>query len=175
MKTDRAAALNDEDFFAWTRSQARELRRFARTRPNVALDVEHIAQEIADLGTERRDALRSWTARIIGHLLLEHSPAQEPRRGWIHEVVNVRSEIERRLSGTLQRDLKRRLPLLYAEARRNVRRKLERYGEAEIADRLPEQCLFTRAGARGLLAAFEVMNQAYRPAPANTPKLRRAA
>jgi hypothetical protein len=175
MKTDRAAALYDEDFFAWTRSQARELHRFARTRPNVALDVEHIAEEIADLGTERRDALRSWTARIIGHLLLEHSPAQEPRRGWIHEVVNVRSEIERRLSGTLQRDLKRRLPLLYAEARRNVRRKLERYGEAEIADRLPEQCLFTRAGARGLLAAFEVMNQAYRPAPANTPKLRRAA
>jgi uncharacterized protein DUF29 len=53
MKTDRAAALYDEDFFAWTRSQARELRRFARTRPNVALDVEHIAEEIADLGTER--------------------------------------------------------------------------------------------------------------------------
>jgi Domain of unknown function DUF29 len=50
MKTDRAAALHDEDFFAWTGSQARELRRFARTRPNVALDVKHIAEEIADLG-----------------------------------------------------------------------------------------------------------------------------
>ena len=98
MKTDRAAALYDEDFFAWSRSQARELRRFARTRPNIALDVEHIAEEIAELGTERRDALRSWTARIIEHLLLlEHSPAQEPRRGWIDEIVNFRSEIERRL------------------------------------------------------------------------------
>jgi hypothetical protein len=139
MKTDRAAALHDEDFFAWTGSQARELRRFARTRPNVALDVSHIAEEIADLGTERRDALRSWTARIIEHLLLlEHSPVQEPRRGWIDEVVNFRSEIERRLSPTLQRDLKRRLPLLYEEAWR----KLERYGEAEVADRLPKQCPF---------------------------------
>jgi Domain of unknown function DUF29 len=128
MKTDRAAALYEEDFFAWSRSQARELRRFARTRPNIALDVEHIAEEIAESGTERRDALRSWTARIIGHLLLlEHSPTQERRRGSIDEIVNFRSEIERRLSHTLWRDLKRRLPLLYDEAQRNLRRKLERY------------------------------------------------
>jgi Domain of unknown function DUF29 len=54
--------------------------------------------------------------------------------------VNFRSEIERRLSRTLERDLKRRLPLLYGEARRNLQRKLERYGEAEIAARLPEIC-----------------------------------
>ncbi|MGH6897522.1 MAG: DUF29 domain-containing protein [Geminicoccaceae bacterium] len=144
MKAVRTDELYEQDFFAWTRSQARELRRFARTRPNVALDVEHIAEEIADLGTERRDALRSWTARIIEHLLLlEHSPTKQPRRGWIDEIVNFRSEIERRLSRTLERDLKRRLPLLYDEARRNLRRKLERYGEAEIAARLPERCPFT--------------------------------
>jgi Domain of unknown function DUF29 len=144
MKGVRADALYEEDFFAWTRSQARELRRFARTRPNVTLDIPRIAEEIADLGTERRDALRSWTARIIEHLLLlEHSPAQEPRRGWIDEVVHFRSEIERRLSRTLERDLQRRLPLLYEEARRNLRRKLERYGEADIGARLPERCPFT--------------------------------
>jgi hypothetical protein len=140
----RADRLYDDDFFAWTQSQARELRRFARTRPNVLLDIEHIAEEIADLGTERRDALRSWTARILEHLLLlEHSPSRQPRRGWIDEIVNFRSEIERRLSRTLARDLKRRLPLLYAEARRNLQRKLERYGEAGIVARLPERCPYT--------------------------------
>ena len=139
-----ADRLYDDDFFAWTQSQARELRRFARTRPNALLDIEHVAAEIADLGTERRDALRSWTARILEHLLLlEHSSSEQPRRGWIDEIVNFRSEIERRLSRTLARDLKRRLPLLYAEARRNLQRKLERYGEAEIAARLPERCLYT--------------------------------
>ena len=95
------------------------------------------------MGTERRDALRSWTARILEHLLLEHSPSEQPRRGWIDEIVNFRSEIERRLSRTLARDLKRRLPLLYAEARRNLQRKLERYGEADIAARLPERCPYT--------------------------------
>jgi hypothetical protein len=139
-----AARLYEDDFFAWTQSQARELRRFARTRPNVPLDIDHIAVEIADLGTERRDALRSWTARILEHLLLlEHSPAEPPRRGWIDEIVNFRSEIERRLSRTLARDLKRRLPLLYAEARRNLQRKLERYGEPDTAARLPEECPYT--------------------------------
>ena len=139
-----ARQLYEDDFFAWTRSQAREPRRFARTRPNAALDLERIAAEIADLGTERRDALCSWTARILEDLLLlEHSPAEPPRRGWIDEIVNFRSEIERRLSPPLARDLKRRLPLLYAEARRNLQRKLERHGEAEIAARLPERCPYT--------------------------------
>jgi hypothetical protein len=144
MNTAAAERLYDEDFFAWTRLQAKELRRFGRTRPNVALDVRHIAEEIADLGKERRDSLRSWTARITEHLLLlEHSPAREPRRGWIDEVVNFRAEIERRLTPSLRRDLERRRQLLYAEARRNLLRKLERYGEAEIVARLPEPCPWT--------------------------------
>ena len=146
MNLERPAGqrLYDEDFFAWTQAQARELRRFARTRPNLPLDLAHIAEEIADLGTERRDALRSWTARVIEHLLLlehsEHSPAQEPRRGRIDEVVNFRSEIDERLTPTLRRDLTRRLDRLYDRGRRNLRRKLELYGEADVAARLPERC-----------------------------------
>jgi hypothetical protein len=144
MTTSRAEHLYDEDFFAWTQLQAKELRRFGRTRPNVALDVRHIAEEIADLGAERRDSLRSWTARIIEHLLLlEHSPAAEPRRGWVDEVVNFRGDIERRLTPSLRRDLERRRQLLYAEARRNLQHKLERYGEAEVAARLPQSCPWT--------------------------------
>ena len=144
MSTVRTDQLYDEDFFAWTQLQARELRRFARTRPNLPLDLAHLAEEIADLGKERRESLRSWTARIIEHLLLlEHSPAEAPRRGWIDEIVNVRSEIDGRLTPTLHRDLKRRLPQLYDRARRNLQRKLERYGEAEVAARLPERCPYS--------------------------------
>ena len=54
--------------------------------------------------------------------------------------MNFRGEIERRLTPTLQRDLLRRRPQLYAEARRNLARKLERYGEAEVIAQLPERC-----------------------------------
>jgi hypothetical protein len=113
MTAVRADRLYDDDFFAWTQLQARELRRFGRTRPNMALDVRRIAEEISDLGKERRDSLRSWTARIVEHLLLlQRSPARESRRVWIDEVVNFRGDVERRLTRSLRRDLERRRQLL---------------------------------------------------------------
>src|SRR3954447_24002879 len=94
--------LYEQDFYAWTQAQARELRRFAATRPNLPLDLPHLAEEIADLGKGQRDGLRSWTARIIEHLLLlEHSRSPEPRRGWIREIVEFRGDIERRLTASL--------------------------------------------------------------------------
>ncbi len=62
MTTVRTDRLYDEDFFAWTQLQTKELRRFSRSRPNLTLDIRHIAEEIADLGKERRDSLRTWTA-----------------------------------------------------------------------------------------------------------------
>jgi Domain of unknown function DUF29 len=139
-----ATELYEKDFFAWTQLQAKELRRFARSRPNLPLDLAHIAEEIADLGTERRSAVRSWTARVIEHLLLlEHSPAKEPRRGWINEIVTLRRDIERRLTPTLQRDLSRHLQRRYEEARSDLARKLSLYGEADLAQRLPERCPYT--------------------------------
>jgi Domain of unknown function DUF29 len=141
VSTRSAADLYEDDFFAWTQLQAKELRRFARTRPNLPLDLGHIAEEIADLGTERRNAVRSWTARVMEHLLLlEHSPAQEPRRGWINEIVTLRRDIERRLTPVLRRDLKRHLQARYDEARTDLAKKLVLYGEGDIAARLPERC-----------------------------------
>jgi hypothetical protein len=142
MTTARAERLYEDDFYAWTQLQAKELRRFARNRPNLPLDLRHIAEEIADLGTERRNAVRSWTARVIEHLLLlEHSPAQEPRRGWIDEIVTLRRDIERRLTPVLRRDLKRQFPRLWDEARADLQKKLRLlYGETDAAARLPERC-----------------------------------
>ena len=65
------------------------------------------------MGKEQRNVLRSWTARVIEHLpLLRYSVASEPRRVWIGEIVDFRSEVEDRLTPTLKRDLQRQLPLL---------------------------------------------------------------
>jgi hypothetical protein len=138
------ADLYEDDFFAWTQLQAKELRRFARTRPNLPLDLAHLAEEVADLGKNLRDSMRSWARRVIEHLLLlEYSPAREPRRGWTAEVVNLRSGIEDRLTPRLRRDLKRRLPLLYDRACKDLRRKLEPYDEGHVVDRFPEDCPYT--------------------------------
>lgn len=144
MTARSAAELYEDDFHAWTQFQSKELRRLARTRPNLPLDLDHIAEEIADSGKSERDSLRSWTARIIEHLLLlEHSPAQEPRRGRIVETVTFRREIDRRLSNTLRCDLKRQLPRLYDEVRVDLPKKLAPYGEADTAEHLPERCPYT--------------------------------
>jgi hypothetical protein len=139
-----AVELYEADFYAWTQAQARELRRLAGTRPNVPLDLPHLAEEIADLGKDRRDALRSWTTRIVEHLLLlEHSPATEPRRHWTREIISFRNDIEDRLTKTLRADLRRHLPRLYAKARRGLVTELDRFGESQVAARLPEACPYT--------------------------------
>jgi hypothetical protein len=144
MSSARVAQLYEDDFYAWTRLQAKELRRFARSRPNLPLDLGHIAEEIADLGTERRSRIRSGARRILEHLLmLEQSPARDPRRGWAVEIVNFRREISDRLTESLRRDLKRQLPRLYDEARSDPPKKLAPYGEAHVAERFPERCPYT--------------------------------
>ncbi len=144
MRHGSVADLYEDDFYAWTQAQAKELRRFGRSRPNVPLDLAHIAEEIADLGKNQRDSLRSWTANIIEHLLLlEHSPAREPRAGWIAEIVTWRRDIDRRLSGALRRDLRRQLPRLYEEVCTDLPKKLAPYGEAHIAEGFPGRCPYS--------------------------------
>lgn len=133
--------LYDDDFYAWTQLQARALRRFAGTRPNLALDLPHLAEEIRDLGKEQRNAVRSWTRHILVHLLLlQFSPATAPRAGWRSEIALARADLADRLTGTLRRDLERRLPKLYEQARDVAAAKLEEHGENAI---LPDACPFT--------------------------------
>jgi hypothetical protein len=137
MTTDMAR-LYDEDFYAWTQLQARELRRIAGEQSNLALDLPHLAEEVRDLGKEQRNALRSLTRQVIVPLLLlQFSPAARPRAGWRAEIIAARASIADRLTGTLQRDLQRRLPKLYEEAREEAAAKLEVHGEHAA---LPEFC-----------------------------------
>ncbi|MCB1883735.1 MAG: DUF29 domain-containing protein [Geminicoccaceae bacterium] len=133
------ASLYDEDFYVWTQLQARELRRLKSHQSNLPLDLDHLAEEIRDLGKEQRNGLRSWCSRIIEHLLLlEHSPAREPRRGWIREIAGFRREIRRRITPALKRDLRGRRQRLYLEAKLAVEQRAALYDEP-VPD-LPEAC-----------------------------------
>ncbi|MGH6919907.1 MAG: DUF29 domain-containing protein [Geminicoccaceae bacterium] len=150
MSTVRPEQLYEADFYAWTREQAKELRRLARTRPNAPLDLAHIAEEILDLGKSEYEAAFSLTQRIIEHLLLiEHSPAIDERLHWCDEIDDFRDRIEGRLPPSIRRRLKRELDEAFARARRRMRRRMERYGETHAAASLPEQCPYTLAQALG--------------------------
>jgi hypothetical protein len=87
----------DEDFYAWTQEQAELLRR-VRPRAN-GLDVEHIAEEIEDLGKSELHACQSLCEHIIEHLLkLEYSDLDEPARHWRQEIVEWRLQLARKLT-----------------------------------------------------------------------------
>ena len=133
--------LYERDYYAWTRAQAAELRRMARARSNTPLDLDNLAEEVVDLGLSQRDAVRGQVRRILEHFLkLEWSPAVGPRRKWCASIAEARGALRDKLSPSLRRDLARRLPVLYADARRQAGLRLGRHGEHAAMDALPAAC-----------------------------------
>jgi uncharacterized protein DUF29 len=103
-----AAQLYEQDFVRWTEEQSQALREAAQSGVNLPLDWENLAEEIDDLGRSVRHELRSRISTIIEHLLkLEHSPATDPRRGWMETIARERSQIEPLLdeSPSLRREI----------------------------------------------------------------------
>jgi hypothetical protein len=137
----RIDELYEQDFYVWTQHQAEALRRLAETRPNAELDFPHLIEEVEDLGTGQRDAVRSQVRRIIEHCLkLEYSHAVDPRGGWYDSLIDARPELDDKLSPSLRRDLDDQLPRLWARARAKVDNGLRRFGEPASADVLPVDC-----------------------------------
>src|SRR5947209_1243195 len=131
----------DDDFYAWTQYQA-EVLRSLRTRDN-RFDREHVAEEIEAVGRNERDAVRSQMRRILEHFLkLAHSPAQDPRSGWIETILDARSVLDDKISPTLRQDIEAALPKLYRDARRKVEVSLRAHGELEAAAGLPAESIY---------------------------------
>jgi len=142
--TSRSAALYEEDFYAWTQEQAAALRRLAAERWNGPLDLEHLAEEVEDLGKEQRNAVRSQLRRIIEHRLkLAYSPATAPRPGWRASILEALADIEDRITPTIRRDLEAYLPVLYGRGRELAALGLVAHGEGDAAARIPERCPWT--------------------------------
>ncbi len=133
-----ATTLYETDFVAWTKQQAAELRRLRDARVNTRLDLDQLAEEVEDLGSEQRFAVRSFVIRAIEHLLkLEFSTATEPRALWLRSLRNARKSAARRMTATLRHDLDAQLPKLFDDARDEVVFALEHYREFAALEQLP--------------------------------------
>ena len=134
--------LYEKDFYAWSRQQAELLRR-ARFSD---LDLVHLIEEVEDLGETVYRSVRSRVRTILEHLLkLEHSPADEPKRGWRETIRTQRADLDEDLSAALRPRIEAGLPDFYAKAPRDAAAALRDYGEPAAADALPRTCPYTLA------------------------------
>ena len=132
------ASLYDEDFYAWTQEQAELLRRGGAAANR--LDIEHIAEEIEDLGKSELHACQSLCEHIIEHLLkLEYSGLDEPAGHWRDEIVEWRVPLSRKLTRSLLAQMN--LDERYRYALRLLRR-LER-DVPGLTQRVPAECPYS--------------------------------
>ncbi|MGH8066500.1 MAG: DUF29 domain-containing protein [Candidatus Entotheonellia bacterium] len=83
-------AAYDTDFYAWTQAQAAALRAGAWGD----VDRDHLAEEIADLGTSQRHAVTSHLRVLLLHLLKWHYQPERRSESWLHSMANAQVEIE---------------------------------------------------------------------------------
>jgi hypothetical protein len=133
-------SLYEEDFYAWTQQQAELLRRLPAIGNEI--DLEHIAEEIEDLGRSELRAAQSLCEHIIEHFLkLEYAGLEESVDHWLDEIVEWRLQLEKVLTRSIEAKID--LAARYKAALRLVRR-LER-DVPGLMGRLPVECPYTLA------------------------------
>jgi hypothetical protein len=155
--SEPARQLYDDDFHLWTQRQAAALRRLAAERWNGPLDLEHLAEEVEDLGKAEKRLVRSQLIRTIEHCLkLAYSPVGQPRGAWKKSINEARDEIEETLTRSIRQIVESDLQKLYEKARRQVAIDLEAHGETAALAALPETCPYT---------LDQLLDDAWYPAP----------
>ena len=104
------------DFAAWAEAQAGAS---ARCAGWTMLDLEHLAEEIADLSNRERDALESHLETLVMHLLKWRYQPDQRSRSWEATIKVARRNIAKllRRSPSLRRDLPASLDEIYPNAR----------------------------------------------------------
>lgn len=136
-----SASLYDRDFCAWASEQAALLRAGKLS----AADIEHLAEEVEDLGRSELRALESLLIRVVEPLLkLEFSPASDPRRGWQESVSAHRVQARRLLRDNPSLKGRFSLPDIYADARTIAAKSLT-LNDGLPASVLPDESPYTLA------------------------------
>ena len=128
--------LYDEDFFAWTMETARLLRAGLLSK----VDIEHVAEEIEDMGkSERRELLSRLTVLLL-HLLKWKWQPEKRSTSWQSTMDSQRAELVELFedSPSLRRAVEEGLPKVYRNA---IRRAGIETGLPTAT--FPPQCPFT--------------------------------
>jgi hypothetical protein len=142
MQSQRQSTLADlsvlygEDFFEWTRRNAELL----RAGQLAQADIEHIAEEIEDMGKRDLRGLNSRMRVLLIHLLKWQLQSEKKSRSWNDTIVSQRIEIadDLKQSPSLRGRLQTELSDNYAKA---VQRSIAQTGLPP--SRFPAECPFT--------------------------------
>jgi Domain of unknown function DUF29 len=80
----------DTDFYAWTQAQAQALRAGAWD----AVDRDHLAEEIEDVGKSERRALVSHLRVLLTHLLKWEYQPERRSDSWLHSMGHAQIEVQ---------------------------------------------------------------------------------
>jgi hypothetical protein len=86
----RNAIAYDEDFFAWTKEQARLL----RSGELVEIDAHNLAEEIESVGLSDRREIRSRMIVLLAHLLKWAFQPEARSSGWLGTIREQQTRIE---------------------------------------------------------------------------------
>lgn len=132
--------LYDTDFVEWA-GQTAELLRARRLNE---LDLEHLAEEIQDMGNSERSAVSSQLHRMLKHLVKQRIQPERDGKSWIRSITEGRAEVEYKIdqSPSLRRYAAGNLQKIYVRA---VRDALAETGLEDCGDRLaiPPECPWT--------------------------------
>ncbi|MBZ5622273.1 MAG: DUF29 domain-containing protein [Acidobacteriia bacterium] len=129
--------LYDTDFVEWTAHMAELLRegRFDE------VDLEHVVEEIEDLGNSERSAVWSQLTRMLMHMTKVRIQPERAGASWRSSIVDARREITIKIrhSPSLRRHLEDNLQEIYRGA---VRDALAETGQEKRGKELgiPAQC-----------------------------------
>jgi hypothetical protein len=126
-------SLYDTDFYAWTQAQVGAL----EAKQWHALDLEHLMEEIADLGHEQRHAVSSQLCRLLQHLLKWRYQPTHRSPSWRRSIRQARHAIARRLEQSPS--LRQAVPSLLDGEYRRARREAQDETGLPLAT-FPESC-----------------------------------
>lgn len=116
-------SLYDRDFYLWLYETAEAL----KAKDMERIDWANLIEEIESMGRSESRAVYSYLKQLLLHLLkLKYWDTERERnyRNWTKEIVNFRSEIEKRLDDSPS--LKTKLPEIYERSYRDAIRVAEK-------------------------------------------------
>ena len=134
----------DSDFLIWTQQQAQALRALAKSRADLPneLDLEHVAEEIEDMGKSELNAVKSRIRNIMIHLIKAAcDPNARAQPHWAIEVRAFHGELIYKVTPAMHARLD--LPAIWRRARKVALADLAEFGLREPAG-LPTDCPFTQ-------------------------------